>query len=74
MPQFANKLIILSIRVYQKMVSPLLPSNTCRFYPTCSSYAIEAISKRGVISGTMLSIRRIIKCHPFNPGGYDPVP
>ena len=60
------------IRLYQLLVSPLLPPNTCRFYPTCSQYAIEAISKYGTFRGVWLSIKRIAKCHPFHPGGYDP--
>ena len=74
MAQLINKSIILLIRAYQIILSPLLPSNTCRFYPTCSSYSIEAISKRGALRGLLLSIKRILKCHPLNPGGYDPVP
>lgn len=61
------------IRFYQIFISPLKPP-TCRFYPTCSAYAIEAIQKKGPVKGTWLAIKRIAKCHPFNPGGYDPVP
>lgn len=61
------------IRVYQIFISPLKPP-TCRFYPTCSAYAIEAIQKKGPVKGTWLAIKRIAKCHPFHPGGYDPVP
>lgn len=64
---------ILVIYCYQKCISPLLPP-TCRFYPTCSQYAKEAFIKYGAIKGFWLSIRRIGKCHPFNKGGYDPVP
>ncbi|WP_068672247.1 membrane protein insertion efficiency factor YidD [Oceanobacillus sp. Castelsardo] len=61
------------IRFYQKAISPFTPS-TCRFYPTCSSYSLEAFQKFGVIKGLYLSIRRISKCHPFHPGGVDYVP
>lgn len=65
-------LCILFIRFYQQFISPLFPP-TCRFYPTCSQYAIEAIQKKGVLRGVWLAIKRIAKCHPFHPGGYDPV-
>ena len=65
-------LCILFIRFYQLFISPLFPP-TCRFYPTCSQYAIEAIQKKGVLRGIWLAIKRIAKCHPFHPGGYDPV-
>ena len=65
-------LCILFIRFYQLFISPLFPP-TCRFYPTCSQYAIEAIRKKGVLRGVWLAIKRIAKCHPFHPGGYDTV-
>ncbi|MDA3957450.1 membrane protein insertion efficiency factor YidD [Oceanispirochaeta sp.] len=68
-----SKLIVFVIILYKKVISPWLP-RTCRFYPTCSSYALEAILKHGPWKGSYLSIRRILKCHPRNPGGYDPVP
>lgn len=68
-----SRLLILCIRFYQIFISPLKPP-TCRFYPTCSAYAIEAIQKKGPVKGTWLAIKRIAKCHPFDPGGYDPVP
>lgn len=61
------------IRGYQLWISPLLPA-TCRYYPTCSSYAIEAIGKHGPLKGAWLALRRVSRCHPFHPGGYDPVP
>ena len=61
------------IRFYQRFISPALPSS-CRFHPTCSQYTYEAIQIHGVIAGTWLGIKRIARCHPFNPGGYDPVP
>ncbi|MFC0298303.1 membrane protein insertion efficiency factor YidD [Geobacillus jurassicus] len=67
------KLLIVLIRVYQRFLSPLKPP-TCRFYPTCSNYGIEAIRRFGAIKGGWLTIKRILKCHPFHPGGFDPVP
>ncbi|NLN97259.1 MAG: membrane protein insertion efficiency factor YidD [Eubacteriaceae bacterium] len=68
------KTIVLSmIRGYQRGLSPLLPKS-CRFVPTCSEYALQAVNKYGVVKGLTLSFFRIIKCHPFHPGGYDPVP
>ncbi len=66
-------LFILLVRAYQVTLSPLLPS-TCRYYPSCSAYAIEALEKHGAWRGAWLAIRRIGRCHPFRPGGYDPVP
>jgi len=68
-----KKLLILIIRFYQKWVSPIKIKPTCRFYPTCSQYAIDALSKYGIFRGIILAVKRVIKCHPFNPGGYDPV-
>lgn len=68
-----KKVFIKLIRLYQRYISPLTPP-TCRFQPTCSNYAFEAISEYGVIKGTWLGTKRILKCHPFHPGGYDPVP
>ncbi len=65
--------LILIIRAYQLWISPLLPS-ACRYYPTCSVYAVEAIKKYGAVSGSWLALRRITRCHPFRSGGYDPVP
>lgn len=64
---------VLLIRFYQMFISPLTPPS-CRFYPTCSQYALEAISRFGVLKGGWLAIRRLLKCHPFHRGGYDPVP
>lgn len=66
------KFIIKIIDIYQKVISPLTCS-CCRFYPSCSTYAKQAIQKRGVRRGGWLAVRRFIRCHPFNPGGYDPV-
>lgn len=68
-----KKIILLLIKLYQKYISIFLGKN-CRFYPTCSAYTSEAIEKFGIIKGIFLGIKRIIKCHPFHPGGYDPVP
>ena len=61
------------ITIYQKIVSPLFPPS-CRFVPTCSQYAKEAITKHGLLTGVYLAARRILRCHPFHDGGYDPVP
>jgi putative membrane protein insertion efficiency factor len=65
-------LITALIRLYRYMISPLLP-NSCRFTPSCSEYSLEAVSKHGALKGSYLSFKRILKCHPFHPGGYDPV-
>jgi putative membrane protein insertion efficiency factor len=61
------------IRGYQIVISPLFPPS-CRYLPTCSNYGYEAIEKYGIIKGGWMAIRRILRCHPFRPGGYDPVP
>lgn len=68
-----RKILILLIRVYQIFISPL-SRGKCRFIPTCSNYALLAIERFGAIKGTKLAIIRVLKCHPFHPGGYDPVP
>ena len=67
-----KKLLLALIRFYQGYISPLLGPR-CRFHPTCSQYAFEAVSKYGAFKGSWLSIKRILKCHPFHPGGYDPL-
>jgi len=67
-----SSLAIFLIKIYQKVISPLKP-RTCRFYPTCSEYSIQALKKYGFIKGSYKSIKRILKCNPFNPGGYDPL-
>ncbi|MFH0886842.1 MAG: membrane protein insertion efficiency factor YidD [bacterium] len=63
----------LLIKFYQKFISPLIPSR-CRYYPSCSEYMAQAIDKWGNIKGTFLGLRRILRCHPFSKGGYDPIP
>lgn len=72
MGKLISKLLVLLIRFYQVFISPLKPP-TCRFYPTCSAYAIEAIQKKGPLKGLWLTLKRVAKCHPFHEGGYDPV-
>jgi len=67
-----EKIFVLLILFYQKFISPLIP-RCCRFYPTCSEYALQAIKKYGILKGTGKAIIRILKCHPYHPGGYDPV-
>ncbi len=76
-PTWQNKVdwvlvLIFFIRLYRACISPLLGQN-CRFTPSCSCYAIEAIEKKGVLKGMWLGLKRILKCHPFHPGGHDPV-
>ena len=61
------------VRGYQGVISPLLPA-ACRYYPSCSVYAIEALERHGALRGGWLALRRLGRCHPFRPGGYDPVP
>ncbi|HOA97662.1 membrane protein insertion efficiency factor YidD [Acetivibrio saccincola] len=68
-----KKIFILPIKFYRKWISPLKIMPCCRFYPTCSQYAIDSIDKYGIIKGGFKSIIRILKCNPFHPGGYDPV-
>lgn len=68
----AKKATLLLIRFYQKCISPLLGPH-CRYYPTCSEYAYEAVSRYGLLRGSYLAVRRILRCHPWAPGGYDPV-
>ncbi len=68
-----KKLFLLLIRLYQNTISRALPPS-CRFTPSCSHYGYEAIERYGVFKGGYLAVRRILRCHPFHPGGYDPVP
>lgn len=67
-------ILIFFVRFYQKYISPFKGAPSCRFTPTCSQYALEALEKYGALKGSWLAIKRILKCHPFHPGGYDPVP
>lgn len=66
--------VLLLIRAYQIVVSPALPPGTCRYYPTCSHYGYQAVYKYGAFKGSWMAIKRIVRCNPFNEGGYDPVP
>lgn len=68
-----KRIMLGMIRFYRRFISPLFPP-CCRFVPTCSAYALEAVEKYGAIKGGYLALRRILRCHPFHPGGYDPVP
>jgi len=68
-----KSILVALIRFYQLVISPIKPP-TCRFYPTCSHYGLEAIRHHGAAKGGWLTIKRICKCHPFHPGGFDPVP
>ena len=68
-----KKFVISAIRFYQREISPLSPPR-CRYIPTCSQYALEAVEKYGAIKGTILATKRILRCNPFHKGGYDPVP
>jgi len=67
-------LILLLIKAYQKTLSKALPPNTCRFYPTCSHYTYQAVYKYGALKGGWMGVKRIVRCNPFNQGGFDPVP
>ncbi len=67
-------MLLLLIRFYQSTFSKALPANTCRFYPTCSHYGYEVIYKYGALKGGLMALWRVLRCNPFNPGGYDPVP
>jgi putative membrane protein insertion efficiency factor len=66
-------LLVAIIKLYKYFISPLLGSN-CRFYPSCSSYSLEALERHGVITGSYITFKRLLKCHPFHKGGIDPVP
>jgi len=66
-------IMLAAIRIYRSWISPILPGS-CRFAPTCSTYAHQALERHGAWKGALLTARRLLKCHPFHPGGYDPVP
>jgi hypothetical protein len=66
-------ILIFAIRLYQKFISPLLPPS-CRFYPSCSEYARQALAKFGAMKGSWLATKRLLRCHPYHEGGFDPVP
>ncbi len=68
-----RRIALLFLRFYKRFISPLLPPK-CRFEPTCSVYTMQAVEKYGALRGTWLGMRRLARCHPFNPGGWDPVP
>ena len=70
---YPGRAVALVIRGYQRFISPVLPPS-CRFSPSCSQYAIEAVQRHGAMRGGWLAIRRVARCHPWHPGGYDPVP
>ena len=67
-------LLSLPIRLYRRLLSPLLPPGICRFHPSCSVYALEALGRHGGLKGAWLTLRRLLRCQPFHPGGFDPVP
>jgi len=68
-----RELLMVALRLYQRWISPLLPS-ACRFHPTCSMYMLEAVERYGSVRGVWLGLKRLIKCHPLHRGGFDPVP
>ena len=68
-----KSILLKMIRFYQKHISPLFPAR-CKYYPTCSQYAVEAITKYGAVKGSLMAAWRILRCNPFSKGGYDPVP
>lgn len=68
-----REVLMLALRFYKRWISPVLPS-ACRFHPTCSMYMLEAVERYGAARGVWLGLKRLIKCHPLHPGGFDPVP
>lgn len=74
MSRVLASVVLAPVRFYRRYLSPLKPSPSCRFHPTCSEYAIQAVETHGVLKGLALATWRVLRCHPFNPGGHDPVP
>ena len=72
-PGMPGRVLATLIRGYQRFVSPALP-RSCRFHPSCAQYALEAVTRHGALRGGWLAVRRLARCHPFHPGGFDPVP
>jgi len=72
-PRVIDRVALAALAVYRRFISPLLPP-ACRFLPTCSDYCAQAITRRGLIAGSGLAIRRLLRCHPWNRGGWDPAP
>ncbi|HEV8343512.1 MAG TPA: membrane protein insertion efficiency factor YidD [Candidatus Binatia bacterium] len=68
-----KKIVVIALLLYRRFLSPSLP-RSCRFFPSCSAYALESLERHGVRKGIGLGLRRILRCHPLHPGGYDPVP
>jgi uncharacterized protein len=69
-----QRLALLPIELYRRLLSPLKPVPSCRFHPTCSTYAAQAVREHGALKGLALGVWRVLRCHPWNPGGFDPVP
>jgi putative membrane protein insertion efficiency factor len=69
-----QRLLLWPLGFYRRYLSPLKPQPTCRFHPTCSHYAVDAITSHGALRGSLLAVWRVLRCHPFNAGGFDPVP
>ncbi len=69
-----QRLVLLPLWLYQRVLSPLKPVPSCRFHPTCSSYAVESVRVHGALRGLYLATARVLRCHPWHPGGFDPVP
>jgi putative membrane protein insertion efficiency factor len=74
MSRLAVAVLSAPIRFYRRFISPLKPTASCRFHPTCSAYGLEALELHGPFRGSLLALLRLLKCHPFHPGGLDPVP
>lgn len=71
---FTRWILLIVFRAYQAVISPALPPDTCRYYPSCSHYGYQAVYRFGIFKGTALAVWRVLRCNPFSPGGYDPVP